>query len=315
MHHRKKALSEIISTTILVAAMLIIVIGVMGFAIDLFNTQAQDAEFSQAQNGVIALSQGIDSILPTQGAAAFSTFNSRTGGPVMVDNFDQMQLTVYNPSGTSVFSNDIPINEFRYRAGSLVSQEGEQWVRAGNYTGQPFLQTFNSTLIIQNNSAPLGFVYTSHDNGATWVTMDYRRVNVNNLGVFNISLGAVPIGQDQAGNPIYKQVYQLVDIVQINLVNITGGTFAGSSSLVVSAVNQGTHMATLSFTDPNPDSTGSYSFNISVSLNKQSLGADLKPFTPSLTLSVYVPDSVSGFPVNTVVDIFATNIQLSIGGG
>jgi hypothetical protein len=315
MNYKRRALSEIISTTILVAAMLIVVIGVMGFAIDLFNTQTQDAEFSQAQNGVIALAQGIDSILPTQGAAAFSTFNSRTGGPVIINNFDQMVLTVLNPQGKVAFSNSININEFRYRAGSLVSQEGEQWVRAGNFTGQPFSQTFNGTLIIQNNSAPLGFVYTSHDNGATWVTMDYRRINVNNLGVFNISLGAVPVGKDQAENEIYKQVYQLVDIVQINLVNITGGTFSGSSNLVVSAVNQGTSTATLSFPDPSPGGSGSYSFKIAVSLNKQSLGAGLPTVFPFSSLTVSVPDTVSGFPVNTVVEIFATNIQLSIGGG
>src|SRR5579875_1173207 len=148
--YRRRALSEVISTTILVAAMLIIVIGVMGFAIDLFNTQTQEAEFSQAQNGVVSLAQSVDSILPSQGSGAYVTFNARSGGPDFFSGYDTMSLNVASTSyalqcssgllavksGSTVTACGLstPTGEFAYRAGSLVSYSGAQWIRAGGYS-------------------------------------------------------------------------------------------------------------------------------------------------------------------------------------
>lgn len=343
LKHRR-ALSEVISTTILVAAMLIIVTGVMGFALQLFNVQSQEAEFSQAKNGVISLAQTIDGIIPSPGASGFSSFNTRTGGPDLISNFDRMNVTILNWAGQRLWSNIVPINMFRYRAGSLVSYEGYQWLRAGPYTGLSFLSSFNSTLLIQNNSAPLGMVYVSHDNGATWVTLDYRRVNLNNLGIFNISLGAVPVGTDAGGNVVYKQIFKEVNIIQLNFVNITGMSYSGSSKLNVVASNRGVLTKSLVIQDPVnstmlgciygspkpvncPQITGNtYQVQFTVSLANSLAGQSgaLKQLVvinipyglkvPSNASCLQPNSSVNYCTVDTVINIVVTNIQLSFTG-
>ncbi len=314
--------------------MLIIVIGVMGFAIDLFNTQTQEAEFSQAQNGVVSLAQSVDSILPSQGSGAYVTFNARSGGPDFFSGYDTMSLNVASTSyalqcssgllavksGSTVTACGLstPTGEFAYRAGSLVSYSGAQWIRAGGYTGQPFLTTFDNTLIIQNNSAPLGFVYDSHVNGSTWVTMDYRRINVNVMGIFNISEGiALNPNQpsDLAGNPNWVNQFKQVEIIQINLVNVSGGTFAGSNSLVASALNKGALHYSVSIHDPNPTGKGTYQFTITFSLSKQQLLPGQPFTTPQASLTINVDDQYNGQPVDALINIVLSNVQISISGG
>ncbi|MEM3637149.1 MAG: hypothetical protein QXX17_04820 [Conexivisphaerales archaeon] len=333
--HKRRALSEVISTTILVAAMLVIVTGVMGFALNLFNVQTQEAEFSQAENGVISLAQTVDGILPSPGASGFSSFNSRTGGPILINNYDNMNISIINSSNYIIWNNKVAINMFRYRAGSLVSFENYQWLRAGQFTGLPFITSFPNTLIVQNNSNPLGFVFISHDSGSTWVSMDYRRINVNNLGLFNASLGAVPIGVDQGGNTIYKQIFQEVNMVQLNFVNITGGTFSGSNKLDVVVSNQG--ISTKSIVIPDPAtlsvktssllwSNTSYQVKITVNLLNKLPGQSAPPSSTlllNIPYGVQVPPTASCLPpgtnhyfcpVNTVINIIVTNIQLSFVG-
>ncbi len=343
LKHRR-ALSEVISTTILVAAMLVIVTGVMGFALQLFNVQSQEAEFSQAENGVISLAQTIDGIIPSPGASGFSSFNTRTGGPDLISKFDTMTVTILNWTGQPVWSNVVPINMFRYRAGSVVSFEGYQWLRAGTYTGLPFLSSFNNTLLIQNNSAPLGMVFISHDNGATWVSLDYRRVNLNNLGIFNISLGAVPVGTDAGGNVIYKQIFKEVNIIQLNFVNITGGAYTGSNKVNVVATNNGVITKSFVIKDPInstmlscvysfpkppncPQITGNtYQVQFMVSLVNKLPGQSVAPkqlVVINIPYGVAVPSNASCLQpnstvdyctVDTIINVVVTNIQLSFAG-
>lgn len=327
MFAKRRALSEVISTTILVAAMLVIVTGVMGFALNLFNTQTQEAEFSQAQNGMVTLAQTVDSVIPTPGASAFASFNTRSGGPVLVMNYDRLSLNITGPNNVLMYSNFITINELRYRAGPLVSFQNYQWIRAGQFTGQPFATSFASTMIIQNNSAPLGFVFASHDSGSTWVTMDFRRVNVNNLGIFNVSLGAVPIGQDAGGNTIYKQIFQEINMVQINLVNLIPGNFSGSGNLNVVASNQGIKTTSVVIQDPqSPNTKGYYQVLIRVGL-KNFLPGQSSPPVATLILNVpygvQVPNGASCTSPNgpqnycsvtTVINVVVSTVQLSFQG-
>jgi hypothetical protein len=315
MVYRRRALSEVISTTILVSAMLIIVVGVMGFAVDLFSIQTQNAEFSQAQNSMISLAQGVDSIIPTPGAAAYARFNTRSGGPVFSSSFDMMNLSItYNGNNTVYPILNMPINELRYVAGAQVSFIGDQWIRAGNFTGTPVIQYFNNTLIIQNNSAPLGFVYISHDSGATWINLDYRRVNIINLGIFNVSTGVNSTCCDAAGNPIYTGNYQLVDIIQVNLVKVVSGTFGGASSIVISVLNTGVNTTNVAFYPP---SNLPLVFN--VTLTSKSLASGQPAFAPSDSVQVPVPFNYTNqygtFNVSTVVMLSISTIQLSTSGG
>ena len=323
LKHRR-ALSEVISTTILVAAMLVIVTAVMGFALNLFSTQTQNAEFSQGQTAMVSLAQGIDSILPSPGSSTFVRFNTRTGGPVWISSFDTMKISISSQNKTYYNSGPIPVNAFRYAGGSLVAFEGFQWLRAGNFTGTNTPPGNSQTLIIENNSAPIDWVYLSHDNGRTWITLDVRRISVVNLGTFVISNGYKVNGTDLAGNQCYVPNQQVIDIIQVTYINLTRGSFSGSNSLIASVFNAGLSVTNLP-PIPSPNISGSnYNVTIKTSLSSGAFDAINVTIPDQLSTNVLVQTSSSScnlssktvsLPVSTVISIVVANIDLSVSGG
>jgi len=328
LKHRR-ALSEVISTTILVAAMLIIVIGVMGFAFDLFNTQTQEAEFSQAQTSMVSLAQSVDTIIPAPGAAAYVTFNSRTGGPDFLKNSDNISISILSNNTVSCGSGFVSIqkgcafstnmSQFVYRAGSQVSYSGAQWIRAGNFTGHDFLQYFNNTLIVMNNTSPLGFVYLVHTNGSTWVVLDYRRIDVNLLGIFNVSEGVAlnpSSPQDPAGNPNFVGQFQAVNIVQIYLVRLLYGNSSGGGNIVTSVQNMNISRYTVTvLPSSKPAINNLYNISIIASLKKQVLLPGQSQMLPYDRIIIPVQATYYGLPVTTIINMYVINIRLTMTGG
>ncbi|MEM3872745.1 MAG: hypothetical protein QXE05_09320 [Nitrososphaeria archaeon] len=200
----RKSVSPIISTVILTAIMLTITFLTIGFAITVFAIQSDTTEFEQAKNVMTNFAGIIDYVSSKQGSSAYVKFNSRSGGPQFLENSGEITVNV---DGTKVLDGSISL--LKYRGGSLSSVAGKYYLRG------------TDEIIVVNNTFPLGSVYVEQANGA-YVILDFSRINVANLGTFQFYSG-----KGGQGNPIFEKV----NLIQINFVNLTKGVFYGSGSL------------------------------------------------------------------------------------
>ena len=290
MVRRRRALSPVISTAILTAAMLVIVIGVLGFATNLFAIQTQQAEFGQAQNILINFADGIDSVSSREGASTYVRFNLRAGGPVWVQNYDTIKVNVTIGNQTNYV---IPIQgnvgAFTYRGGSQIG--------TGSFT---VLRGISSSAVL-NNAYPLGRVYLSQSNGAI-ITLDYDRIGVNDLGLFNVSKSA-------GGG------FDYIDIVQITLVNLTRGNFSGGSTAFVEATNYDVIINNYRINYNRSLATvPSYNLNITVTL------ASRGGFEDTYVLPIQVGNVFDGYtgslqPVDVVLVVLMPQVRVDYIGG
>ncbi|RLG61225.1 hypothetical protein DRN87_03000, partial [Candidatus Geothermarchaeota archaeon] len=78
---------------------------------------------------------------------------------------------------------------------------------------------------VVNNEYPLGNVYTIQSNGA-WVVINYSRIGILNLGVFNFTKGL---------NETYEPIFDTLNVIEVHYVELVPGSFAGSGSLYIVA--------------------------------------------------------------------------------
>ena|GEM_PF-5315944 len=279
-----------ISTAILTAAMLVIVIGVLGFSANLFSIQTQQAEFGQAQNIIVNFADGIDDIASREGASTYVRFNIRAGGPVWNYNFDTIlvNVSIYNQTDYSVLINGT-LQALTYRGGSQIG--------TGSFA---ILRGVNDSAVF-NNAHPLGRVSVAQANGA-YITLDYARVGVSDLGFFNISKGL-------GGGHDY------INIVQVNLINLTFGSSTGGASTFAVATNVDMAVKTyrLNF---NSSVTPLPSYNLWFNVTLGSRGNMMDSYTlPIRVGSVFDGYSNSTVPVDVVLILIMPQIRIDFIGG
>jgi hypothetical protein len=341
---KRRALSPVVSTMFLVAAMLVILIAVLGFSVNLFAVQTQEAEFVQAQNLMVNFAQGVDSVTGNPGASTYVTFNARAGGPNLIPGFDTFNLKLNfscywsgnktNAQGNKWSANGLtyPANVLRYRVGPLVSFAGYQWIRGP--IGNTSTPGSNKTLLVQNSTLPTGWVYISHvnptDQGSTWVTLDNRRANILNLGLFNVSKGVVIEKKVGVG------LTQWVDFVQVQYTNVTfsGAPYGGANNIVASAVNKGVVVLSCFVNGGSKHATTAtssllaacdggkplsrYAVRVTSSRVQNPTPPDKKVYT--LPIACYQSHTFKNgttfyYPVSTQFQFVISNIQLALSGG
>lgn len=213
---KEKGLSEIVTSVILAGIMLSIALIAMGFANNMFLIQSENTEFDQAKNIMTNLAEVIEHVSTKQGSSGYVKFNSRTGGPSFVRNAKTLTLSVDALSGTIPYYSrnllSVQCSQLKYRGGSLASAAGKYLIRGTEVS------------ILSNNNASMGCVYVEQSDGA-WIVIDYSRVNVLNLGTFNFSKGIRATTR--------LPIFELVNIVQVNYINLMPGTFSGSGNIYV----------------------------------------------------------------------------------
>lgn len=221
MVRKRRGISEVISTIIIISAMLLIAVVTLIIANNMFNYQSQNVEFEQAKNVMINLAGIIEGISGKVGSSGYVRFNTISGGPEFIGGAGSVVINISN--GTFIRTvYQSTYNIFRYRGGSLVGVGGLEVLRG----------TLNG--IILNNQYPLGAVYIVQEEGA-YIILNFSRINVVKMGVYNFTKGI--------NMTDYSIMYEALNLVEIHYIDLVPGTFAGGGSINVVArtVNVTTH--------------------------------------------------------------------------
>jgi hypothetical protein len=275
---RKRALSSVLSTVILVSVMLTVAIMVIGFASNLFAVQSDSVEYSQAQNTMINYAGIIEQISAKQGSSGYVLFNPRSGGPIFLSNVGTINVTL--SCGTTNFTLiNGSYNTLKYMGGILASTIGKNYLRGA------------AGIITYNNNSTLGSVYTEQVNGS-WVVLDYARIGVLNLGIFNFSKGIVN----------GTQTFEMVNLIQVQYLNITKGSYSGGGSLNAVATCKNIYVNYNRTQDPNPPSN----YSLTVTMRLAPTG---KPVNSS-SLPISIPNNY-----DTIVMVVRSDVEISMFGG
>ncbi|MEM1998033.1 MAG: hypothetical protein QW241_07510 [Candidatus Bathyarchaeia archaeon] len=170
----KRAVSPVISTVIITATLLIILVVASSLAISMLEIQMQNSEFEQAKTAMLLLDRTIMDVSLRPGAASSVQFNQRSGG---IGLYEGEALSIEIRSGSnSIWSKTINSYVVKYRGGSMVSAAKADLTDPGG--------------LIVDMSRPLGHVRIESGNGA-WIILEYNRVRITvnrELGTMDIYL-------------------------------------------------------------------------------------------------------------------------------
>jgi len=196
-HYKRKAMSVVISTIILSAAILTITLAALFVSNVVLEQQLDQSEFEQAKNSVMTLVDIIEHVAVTPGASGYVTMNIRTSHPNFTRNAGTVMVSVRCPNGST-------ITVINGKAGALN-------IGGGRYVGVGAgIERLVGTdrLLVQNASDPLAYVYVIQKNGA-WLNMDYSRVRARYMGKYMYYEGIQKVNRS---------------IVRIAFINISFGT-------------------------------------------------------------------------------------------
>jgi hypothetical protein len=198
----RKGASVVLSAIIVAATTLTITMAALSFSNQVLNAQLDVSEYEQAKNMLLTLADMVEDVSASPLSAHYVHFNMRTSRPCFVPNTYSISVTV-SGQATPVINGET----------GIVDVEG------GPLVGTVNMITLlgNDCLIVNDVSKPLARVYEHQSNGA-WITLDYSRVRVTNLGCFYYY---------DAGNGMSGYL----NTVRIAFVNLTIGTTFGSESL------------------------------------------------------------------------------------
>jgi len=169
---RRRATSPVISTVMITATLLIILVVATALASNMLEMQLQNLEFEQAKTTMMALDKAIAEVSLRPGAASSVQFNQRSGG-IGVYEGETMTIRVFNCLNQVLeLSNATYV--VKYRGGSMVS-------------AAPTDLSGSSGLVVEAYK-PLGHVRVEVGGGA-WIVLDYNRARISS----NPSLGTVDV--------------------------------------------------------------------------------------------------------------------------
>jgi len=169
----EKAISPVVSTVIITATLLIILVVATALASSMLEIQLQNLEFEQAKTMMMALDKVIAEVSLRPGAASSVQFNQRRGG-IGVYQGETMTIRVLNGTQQVPPEHNYITYVIKYRGGSMVS------AAPTNLSG-------SGKLVVEAHE-PLGHVRVEVGDGA-WIVLDYNRVRISS----NPSLEAVDV--------------------------------------------------------------------------------------------------------------------------
>ena len=266
----KRGISEVISTTIMTAAILSIVLSTFAYASYVLSIESASSEFTQAQGLMLSFNNMLRDVTLRENSRAFLRFSFRTSGPNFVQTGQSITVNVSQTSGhfyTPLSAS--PISVFRIKGGTVVGTSNSTLMGSGS-------------ILLTEPASILGRVTVNQSNGA-WITLDYARVKINYLGLQSFYNGT--------GLENYN-------IVEIMYLNFTRGSWSGSNILTISAANIGVKSTQLPiFSKTNPITfkvTGGWPTSQSMTTTLIDLGGDPSKRTLVRTVFVNMELSVAG---------------------
>jgi len=221
----EKGISVTLSTVILTAVVLSLVISIGLFASNVVEWQNQAMEFEEAKVNYIALAELIEHVAMKPNSSGYIRINSRAGGPYFIETGDKVKIRLPD-SGSEGEVLDENVCIVAYKGGSLVST-GSYSILRGITSGLP-VQAEEKVLVKPGEeSIPLGWVYTMQENGA-WICIDFARARVTRIGVF--AFVEYVDSTQEVGN------YGIVEITYIKIF-FPAGKLGGSGVFFIKARN------------------------------------------------------------------------------
>lgn len=207
----KRAVSPVISTVIITATLLIILVVASSLAISMLEIQMQNSEFEQAKTAMLLLDRTIMDVSLRPGAASSVQFNQRSGG---IGLYKDEVINISIISDSSLVNQTIHESYvIKYRGGSMVSAAEASLTDPGG--------------LIVDMSRPLGHVRIESGNGA-WIILDYNRVRVTvnkELGTMDVYLIRLEPGAFGGSGTVNVRV-------QNKRINVKSITLSGSDLTV-----------------------------------------------------------------------------------
>jgi hypothetical protein len=273
---KKRAISSVISTSILVCIMIIIAIMAIAFAGNVFSVQSESVEFDQAKNIMLNFAGIVEQVSSKQGSSGYVLFNARSGGPSFFSNVGNIDVTLNRLNLILIYGSYNQIsgsyNVLKYRGGSLTS------VMA--YTR---LRGYNDTYTYNNNST-LGYVHIEEAN-ASWIVLDYARIGVLTLGALNFSKG--------------NQSFEMVNLIQVQYLNLTKGSLSGSGNIYTVATCKNINVT---YTRVNTTQISNLNYTLTITVK-------LDPIGVSKDISIFMNNT---YP--TIIMMVRSDVEISMFG-
>jgi hypothetical protein len=210
---KRSGISEVFATTILSAALLIVVIVAFGYTIYILGIESASREFDQAQGIMKSYENLIEDLIYRPDSSAFIRFTFKTSGPSFIQTGNNIVLTVSNgvASYTPLSSNNASIAVFQIRGSSLVGTSDKNLIGS-------------SSILLGDPSQSLGRV-TVNQSQAALISLDYARARINYLGISKFYNGTYPLEE--------------MNVIEVTYLNLTREPWSGSDILTLSARNEG----------------------------------------------------------------------------
>ncbi|MDI9619631.1 MAG: hypothetical protein QFX33_02240 [Candidatus Nezhaarchaeota archaeon] len=196
--------SPVISTVIVTATLLVMLMVASFLAANLLAVQVESAEFEQAKTGMLLLNELVADVAMRPGAASSLRVGQRSGG---IGIYEAPQLTIMNGSETLYPTNQSTrFYVVKYRGGSMTpTADAVLHPPNGEALGYP-------ARLVVDSTGSIGCVRVEARDGA-WIVLDYMRVKVTS----NTRL--------ILGNTTYN-------VTDITVIRLVPGTLEGSGGTV-----------------------------------------------------------------------------------
>ncbi len=212
---RGHAAESTVLSTIILASVLLVLIGIAFFAANnAVTAQVENVQFDQAKNVLLSLDQIVKKGMLVPQSYGYIRTSFLNTIPQFHYSGEDLLLTV---SGYENHTYEIQTNIIQIRGGSHVGVLEPQIVRG------------EESLILTSASSSLGCVKVLQSNGAC-VSLDYARVRCIYAGVSNYYNGT---GWDENGSNVFE----------ITLMNVTFGTFEVGTQAYITVRNVGVNAA------------------------------------------------------------------------
>ena len=202
---KSRGISTVISTVILTFTMLIIVLSTSAFVTEVFNVQAENVEFEQAEYVMLTLANSINGIIFKPQSSSYIRTGFRTTMPQLTDTGENMTIRIDDNITAT-----IPIRTISIQGGSRVD------VSESNLVG-------GEELLLTDISNPLHRIYIDRNDKAE-VVLDYSRIRCIYLGTSTFYNGS--------GSELYN-------VIEITVVKISFGSIRTYNEAIFSVRNTG----------------------------------------------------------------------------
>ena len=209
MKEKNRALSIPLSTIIL-ASVLIIIVGVASFAANnAVNAQLEETQFEQAKNVMLAIDGIVKKVLFAHQSSGYVKSSFWKTTPQFIRTGENLTLII--DAGTANWTYQIPVNIIKVKGGPHVGVTVSK-----NIIG-------NDSLLLTDMSSSIGRVSIYQSDGA-WVSLDYSRVRCVYTGIWEYFNGSD---------------YESFNVVEITMINLTFGTVETGTQVFIMIRNLG----------------------------------------------------------------------------